>query len=439
MRACAAWSPQRTRLPVDEATTLPGAVYHDEEFFSLEKNNVFQSSWVAAAELVDLQNPGDLVPATIGGAPVVLANDNGTIRAFHNVCSHRGAQLINAKCSKRRTILCPYHRWGYALDGRLVGTPSFDDDPDGKKVPEQLREKFRTHHVKDFDKSKMGLKPINVECALGLAFVNLSGEAPPLAEWFGDLLPQFADFEKSLGAGKLHATHRKTYNIDANWKVRQVRVRVRVTGRRAHARRARARAPPPPSPPLRLTARLAPRPLCRSRVVRRSRQVLVENYLEYYHLPAVHPDLCKVSGVDEHRRNQGRGMYMGFATDPLTKGGTPLDPGRLPVFPTIAAHRTETAYHLSLFPNTFFSLYPDAFFRVVLSPQSAGRTVEHATLMTHAGALSVPDADAKMVHTASALSPIPASPSPQAGGAPPVRPPGPVSYTHLTLPTICSV
>ena len=64
-------------------------------------------------------------------------------------------------------------------------------------------------------------------------------------------------------------------------------------------------------------------------------QVLIENYLEYYHLPAVHPDLCNVSGVDEHRRNQGRGMYMGFATDPLTKGGTPLDPGRLPPFPTI--------------------------------------------------------------------------------------------------------
>jgi len=273
---------------------------------------------------------------------VVLANDKGTIRAFHNVCSHRGAQLVSSKCSKRRTILCPYHRWGYALDGRLVGTPSFDDDPEGKKVPEKLREKFRTHHVKDFDKASMGLQPVRVDTALGLAFVNLSADAPPLEEWFGDLLPSFEDYHGSLAAGQLHATHRKTYDIAANWKL------------------------------------------------------LVENYLEYYHLPAVHPDLCKVSGVDEHRRHQGRGMYMGFATDPLTQGGTPLDPGRLPVFPTIRAHRTETAYHLSLFPNTFFSLYPDAFFRVVLSPTSAGRTVEHATLMTHKGALSAPDAEEKM-------------------------------------------
>jgi phenylpropionate dioxygenase-like ring-hydroxylating dioxygenase large terminal subunit len=80
----------------------------------------------------------------IAGAPIILANDKGTIRAFHNVCRHRGAQLVSEKCTNRRTILCPYHRWGYALDGRLMGTPSFDDDPDGKKVPEKLRELFKT-------------------------------------------------------------------------------------------------------------------------------------------------------------------------------------------------------------------------------------------------------------------------------------------------------
>ena len=166
----------RTRLPVDEATTLPGSVYHDPNFFELEKKNVFQSSWVAAAELCDLQNPGDVVPATVGGSPVILANDKGTIRAFHNVCRHRGAMLVTERCTKRRTILCPYHRWGYALDGRLMGTPAFDEDPMGKKVPEKLREKFRTHHVKDFNKEAMGLLPVRVECALGLAFVNLNGE-----------------------------------------------------------------------------------------------------------------------------------------------------------------------------------------------------------------------------------------------------------------------
>lgn len=120
-------------------------------------------------------------------------------------------------------------------------------------------------------------------------------------------------------------------------------------------------------------------------------QVLIENFLEYYHLPAVHPALCNVSGVDEHQRFQGKGMYMGFATHPLTKGGTAIDPGRLPPFPTIGAHRHQTAYHLSIFPNVFFSLYPDAFFRVRLSQNSPTRTTEHATLLTHCGAIDTDD------------------------------------------------
>jgi len=277
------------------------------------------------------------VPATIGGAPVVLANDKGTIRAFHNVCSHRGAQLVSERCTKRRTILCPYHRWGYALDGRLVGTPAFDADDSGKNIPQALREKFRTHHVKNFAKESMGLKPIRVDTALGLVFVNMNGEAPPLDVWFGDLLPTLADWEAATAAGQLTATHRKTYEVDSNWKA------------------------------------------------------LVENYLEYYHLPAVHPALCDVSGVDEHRRNQGTGMYLGFRTDPLTQGGTAIDPGRLPPFPPLRTFRTKKAYHLALFPNTFFSLYPDAFFRVVLSPKSVGKTVEHATLLTHKAALDAPN------------------------------------------------
>ena len=113
------------RQPVDYAHTLPGSVYHDEGFFKVERERLFKSSWVAVAETCDLANPGDVMPATVGGASIILANDRGTIRAFHNVCRHRGAQLVSEKCSKRATILCPYHRWGYSLDGRCVGTPAF--------------------------------------------------------------------------------------------------------------------------------------------------------------------------------------------------------------------------------------------------------------------------------------------------------------------------
>ena len=334
-----------TRLPVDEATTMPGAVYHDPIFHEVEKKRLWRNSWVAVAELADVCNPGDVLPVTVAGQPLLLAMDNkGTLRCFHNVCRHRGAQLVDKKCEKRRTILCPYHRWGYALDGRLVGTPAFDADESGKAVPERLREKYRTHHVKDFDQKSMSLYPVRMETALGMAFVNLSDDAPPLREWLGDILVALDEYLPALETpGELVATYRKTYKPASDWKI------------------------------------------------------LVENFLEYYHLPAVHPALCDVSGVDEHERRQGTGMYMCFATDPLngdsTSGTTALDPGRLKTWPGLSAKNTNAAWHISIFPNVFFSLYPDNFFRVILQTEGPGRAVENATLLTHRDSPAMPGAD----------------------------------------------
>jgi choline monooxygenase len=320
-----------TRQPIDRASTLPGSVYHDNALYDLETTNVWRSSWVVAGELTEVAEHGDVMPAQIGNQNIILVNDKGTIRAFHNVCRHRGAQLVEERCTKRRTILCPYHRWGYALDGRLMATPSWDGDETGKAVPEKLRKKF-TSYVKDFEKKEMGLYPVRVDTSLGLVFVNLNGEAPPLSEWLGDLVPALEQYTPTLN-GAITPAHKKTYDVAANWKL------------------------------------------------------IIENFLEYYHLPAVHPDLCDVSGVDEHMRRQGKGMYMCFVTSPLngdsTSAPTPLDPGRLPSFPDLRGENLQTAWHICLFPNVFFSLYPDHFFRVVLSPRGPHRTMESSTLCTH--------------------------------------------------------
>lgn len=335
----------KTRKPIDEATTLPGTVYHDETFAKLEQDRIWKSSWVAVAELSELANPGDVVPVKVADQNIILANDKGTIRAFQNVCRHRGAQLVGEKCTKRKTILCPYHRWGYALDGRLMGTPAWDADEMGKAIPEKIREKFKTNHVKDFNKKEMGLFPVRSETELGMVFVNLDEQAPPLEDWLGDILVTLKDYPFQnldiLGSG-----HDKTYPIKANWKV------------------------------------------------------LIENFLEYYHLPAVHPALCMVSGVDEHDREQGKGMYMCFKTNPLTKGGTALDPGRMPFTPGIGEANQETAYHVCIFPNVFFSVYPDNIFRVIMQPGATpGQTIEKATLLTNVDAIAAPDAEALLHKT----------------------------------------
>ena len=87
-------------------------------------------------------------------------------------------------------------------------------------------------------------------------------------------------------------------------------------------------------------------------------KLLQENFMEYYHLPSVHPNLCQVSGVDEHKRRQGKGHYVGFVTEPLTSGGTPIDPGIIPDFPGLCPTLKNTAVFHSLFPNVFYFLLP---------------------------------------------------------------------------------
>jgi phenylpropionate dioxygenase-like ring-hydroxylating dioxygenase large terminal subunit len=216
-----------------------------------------------------------------------------------------------------------------------MGTPSFDADEQGRTIPEEYREKLRTHHVKDFDKKKMGLHPVRTDTALGLVFANVGGEAPLLKTWLGDILHTLEPYIPAMeGGGVVPTVHQTNYQTECNWKV------------------------------------------------------LVENFVEYYHLPAVHPALCDVSGVDEHRSEQGTGMYGCFVTDPLTKGSTAIDPGRLPPWRGIeGTPNALQAYHTFIYPNVFFSVYPDHFFRVIVRPDGPTRSFESATLFTSPEAL----------------------------------------------------
>src|SRR5919202_3884923 len=88
---------------------------------------------------------------------VILRDDDMNIRAFHNVCRHRGARIFNEECGAIGKIVCPYHQWTYDLDGKLL-------------VAEHMGESF--------DKSCFGLKPVNVKNLAGLLFVCLADDPP---------------------------------------------------------------------------------------------------------------------------------------------------------------------------------------------------------------------------------------------------------------------
>ena len=102
---------------VPVARGLPASAYTSEAFFALENERIFAASWVFAGFAHELARPGDAVPVTVAGRPVLLLyGADGRIRAFHNVCRHRCLKLVDKPDNVGWAIRCPYHSWIYGLD-----------------------------------------------------------------------------------------------------------------------------------------------------------------------------------------------------------------------------------------------------------------------------------------------------------------------------------
>ena len=115
----------RLDKPVAESSGLPNIAYTSADFFALEQHTVFRKNWVFAGFVHQLNRIGEMIPVEVAGQPIVLVMaEDGKIRAFHNVCRHRGAQLVTEpKTSKK--FVCPNHSWSYSLEGKLIARPHF--------------------------------------------------------------------------------------------------------------------------------------------------------------------------------------------------------------------------------------------------------------------------------------------------------------------------
>jgi len=286
-----------------------------------------------------IPNPGDTIPLEVGTQPIFLVRTKqGELKAFKNVCRHRGNKLCH-QSGNSPVIMCKYHRWAYNLDGKLVATPLFSQHDS-----EAIKQSFDTGHLKKFDKSEYSLFPVRLEVLGHMMFVNIDGQAPPLKEYLGDAVTQMQEHLATLTTPDFVSVRTKTYHAAANWKL------------------------------------------------------LAENFMEYYHLPSVHPSLVTVSGMDEHRRTQGKGTYVGFVTDPLTPSNTPADPFVIPHFPTLTGRNNTMAIWHHLFPNVFYFLLPHSMYTVISfpDPKDPKRSVEFADLSVHRSATQGPGADEKI-------------------------------------------
>ena len=188
--------------PIDQASGLPNAAYWSEEWLALENKRIFQRSWVFVMADAELEDPGTIKPVEVGGTPIILVRgDDGKVRAFHNVCRHRGTQLVGEPCVAK-TITCPYHAWAYRLDGTLKSRPHFHG-------PNQL-ERFENGEAEE-----LALYPIRCEAWNGCHFVDLSGQAPALLTWLDPMLKRTSayDFSHIRWIGKT------SYTIKSNWKL----------------------------------------------------------------------------------------------------------------------------------------------------------------------------------------------------------------------------
>jgi phenylpropionate dioxygenase-like ring-hydroxylating dioxygenase large terminal subunit len=149
----------------EEFQSLPGWLYHDSEFFAYETERVLRPSWQIVCHVKDIQNAGDYVTFDfLGESILALRGDDGAVRAFHNVCRHRAARLLDPPAGHCRfRLTCPYHGWSYDLRGRLAGVP--------------LRETFV-----GLDPAAHGLKPVEHEIYHGFIFIRLGGSGPSVAE-----------------------------------------------------------------------------------------------------------------------------------------------------------------------------------------------------------------------------------------------------------------
>lgn len=320
------------RRDVEHAVTLTPDSYRSEEFFRQELDRVWSKSWVVVGYASEIPNPGDVLVAEVAGQSVmVVRNRDGELHAFHNVCRHRGSRLV-AENTNYKVIRCPYHGWGYNLDGQLLGTPYFQ----GLDVPAQVANVYQLTPgvASDFCRDDYPLLPISLGVWGGLVCVNLDPRPSPFAEWIGDLPQRFCRHPLE----EMQLVRRRTYEIRANWKL------------------------------------------------------IAENFMEYYHLPWGHPELCNVSGFDNHYRYQGPGMYTGMGTIPLTNDPKTVS-FDLPEIPGLDDTESQSAYFVLLFPNIALWMFPHHLLTLLYRPLSAGATLEHLDMLIHPSAKSTPNFD----------------------------------------------
>jgi phenylpropionate dioxygenase-like ring-hydroxylating dioxygenase large terminal subunit len=226
----------QTELPVSGASAapdlgtgpIPTGPYYHPEYFELEREAVFRRTWLQIGHVCELPQPNSYIVRELEVANtsvLITRGKDDVIRAFHNVCTHRGTQLVLDQGGKRPSFSCQYHGWNFTPDGKLRSAPDFG--------------RFYV------DKSQCGLPTIAVEVCAGLIFVNLDPEpALSLREFLGPM----AEKLETLPVAQATTFTEYVYEIEANWKLTFDNFQENYHLRFIHSRSGRGGATGPDNP-----------------------------------------------------------------------------------------------------------------------------------------------------------------------------------------------
>ena len=264
---------------------LSPRLYRDPEVLEVEQQRIFSRTWQLVGHVSQLSQQGSYITAQAGVEPVLVLRDDGELRAFRNVCRHRGSRLLSGAGDCGKAIRCRYHGWTYRFDGELIGVP------EGRSIP-------------GLEKSELGLFPVRVEVLSGLVFVNLDIRAVPLIEQVAGLAQRLDRW----GLERLKVRHEKPTTQPANWKI------------------------------------------------------VVDNYLEGYHVPIAHPGLMRLLDYKRYEVELHDNWLWFDAPLRDKPSGNRLErvyQRMVEPMPGLGEEDRRIWRYVFIYPNTTIDLYPD--------------------------------------------------------------------------------
>ncbi len=174
---------------------LPGVGYTDPNVYQADLDLIFHRDWIFIGHTFELAEPGQFMTVQIGDYPVFLIRArDGELRAYHNVCRHRGSRVLLDERGKASRLVCPYHQWMYDHSGKLLNAPTMGAD---------------------LDKSEYGLKPVHCETVGTYIFVCVANEAPDFSEFKGIVAP----YINAHNLENAKVAHESTIVEQGNWKL----------------------------------------------------------------------------------------------------------------------------------------------------------------------------------------------------------------------------